>query len=135
MLHVVRHCSLGKLARMLAARQAARIAATQRTAGGGNTSNNRGNSSRRRAGGAGGGNVSRPGSNNSTVTNSSRGAPSTRDADAVEAAAVSAQEHMLDGSKVTCMQFAANGRLLVGLGSGHVCCLKLQHPAASLWGL
>lgn len=50
-----------------------------------------------------------------------------------EALAAQAVEHMWDGSKVCCMQWGPGGQLLVGLGSGHVCCLKMKQVAGCKW--
>jgi hypothetical protein len=113
-LAVVRHYPLHKLGRLLAGRQAASLAAHQRSQ----------RSSAHSAAAAAA----------ATGTRSGQGSTaSLREAEQDKAAA-QALEHLLDGCKVCCMQFAPGGQLLVGLGSGHVCCLKLKHAAKSVWG-
>lgn len=113
-LSVVRHCSNHKLGRMLASRQARSTAAhssgttaavtTAAAAAAGSSSDKR------------------------------RNAPAVRDGvEADSRGAVRSQEHVLDGCKVCCMQWGPGGQLLLGLGSGHVCCLKFKHPAKSEW--
>jgi hypothetical protein len=115
-LAVVRHYPLHKLGRMLAGRQAASLAAQHKTL----RSSPSGRSAAAAVAAAAG-------------QRSGKGsAASSREADQDQAAA-QALEHMMEGSKVCCMQFAPGGQLLVGLGSGHVCCLKVKHAAGSVW--
>jgi hypothetical protein len=104
---VVRHCSLHKLGRMLAGRQAASTAVQRNPA---------------RA-------TPAPASSGRYST----GEPGSRGGVEPEVEVGQAQEHLLDGCKVCCMQWGPGGQLLAGLGSGHVCCLKFKHPAKSVW--
>lgn len=106
-LQVVRHCSLSKLGKVLAGRQAASIAALRAT-------------QPALAAAAG-------------EARSSSKHGSAKDAAAQDSVLAWIQQHLLDGSKVMCMEFGPRGEILVGLGSGHVCCLRLKHAAGSLW--
>lgn len=116
-LSVVRHCSSHKLGRLLAGRQAHSTAthssssATTATAA-----------------------AAAAGSSASSSRHKGHSAPVLRDGvDPDTRAAARAQQHLLDGCKVCCMQWGPGGQLLLGLGSGHVCCLRFKHAATSAW--
>jgi len=110
-LQVVRHCSLSKLGKVLAGRQAASIAARRATQPA----------------------VAAAAAAAAVEARSSSKHGSARDAAEPDSALASVQQHLLDGSKVMCMEWNPSGGILAGLGSGHVCCLKLKHAAGSLW--